>query len=371
MRRFFAYCSERQGVPEPRIESDAVRDYLTYLALRRQVSASTQSQAFSALLFLCRDVLGLNVEGVADVVRAKRDTHLPVVLSVPETAAVFDTLHGTTWLMAALIYGGGLRVRECCELRVKDLDFDQGLILVRGGKGAKDRSTLLAETGRDELRAYLQDSEALYRADRAANLAGVWLPDAVERKYPNGGHELGWFWVFPSHTLSTDPRAGIVRRHHIHESVIQKAMKAAAEKAKIHKLVSVHTLRHSSATHLLLNGVDIRQIQEFLGHANVETTMIYTHVVKELRNPAQSPLDILSKRRDTSPKPRTVPTYRPGGDARSRATSSISSQTECSAVATPINPSPVRRRCLRHHNAEDQTARGGRHPLRTARRRNV
>lgn len=298
VRRFFAYCTECQGQPQPRVDSDSVRDYLTHLAVRGHVSASTQNQAFSALLFLCREVLGLEVEGVAEVVRAKRESHLPAVLSVPETAALLDALHGTTWVMAALIYGGGLRVRECCELRVKDLDFDQGLIFVRGGKGAKDRSTLLAETGREKLRAHLQESEALYRADRAANLAGVWLPDAVERKYPDAGRELGWFWVFPSRTLSTDPRVGIVRRHHVHESVIQKAVKAAATKAKIHKPVSVHTLRHSFATHLLLNGVDIRQIQEYLGHANVETTMIYTHVVKELRNPARSPLDILHARRD-------------------------------------------------------------------------
>lgn len=202
-------------------------------------------------------------------------------------------MRGTTWLMAALIYGGGLRVSECCELRVKDVDFDQGLVFVRAGKGDKDRSTLLAEVGRDELRAELQRSEALHRADRAAGLAGVWLPEALERNYPNAGRELGWFWVLPSHTLSTDPRAGVVRRHHLSDSVIQKAVKAAAVRAEIHKPVSVHTLRHSFATHLLLNGVDIRQIQEYPGHASVETTMIYTHVVKEFRNPARSPLDRL------------------------------------------------------------------------------
>jgi integron integrase len=292
-----AYLAERQGLPHPRVESGGVLDYLTQLAVRRGVSASTQNQAFCAILFLCRVVLGIDVEGVSNVARAKRGSRLPVVLSVPETAALLGAMSGNTWLMAALIYGGGLRVSECCELRIKDPDFDQGLVFVRGGKGAKDRATLLAETARDELRAQLRRSEALHRADRQAGVAGVALPNAVERKYANAGCELGWFWVFPSHSLSTDPSAGIVRRHHVHESVIQKAVKAAALKARIHKPVSVHVLRHSFATHLLLNGVDIRQIQEYLGHANVETTMIYTHVVKELRNPARSPLDLLDARK--------------------------------------------------------------------------
>ena len=176
---------------------------------------------------------------------------------------------------------------------MKDLDFDKGLVFVRSGKGDKDRSTLLAEVGREELRAQLQNAEAVYRADRGSGLAGVCMPNALGRKCPNADRELGWFWVFPSRTLSTDPRAGIVRRHHISDSVVQKAVKRAATRAKVHKPVSVHTLRHCFATHLLLNGVDIRQIQEYLGHANVETTMIYTHVVKELRNPARSPLDLL------------------------------------------------------------------------------
>lgn len=220
------------------------RDFLTHLAARQRVSASTQNQALCSILFLYREVLGLDVEHLSLQTRAKRGVHLPVVLSVPETAALLGAMRGTVWLMAALIYGGGLRVSECCELRVKDIDFDQGLIFVRGGKGAKDRSTLLAEVGRDELRAHLRQSEALYSADRASGLAGVWLLDAVERKYPNAGRELGWFWVFPSRTLSTDPRAGVVRRHHLSDSVIQKA--------------------------------------------------VNTHVVKELRNPARSPLDLLA-----------------------------------------------------------------------------
>jgi len=293
VRRFLGYLAEREGVPRPRVDSESVRDYLTHLAVRQRVSASTQNQALCAILFLCREVLGIEAEGLALAARAKRGSHLPVVLSVPETAALLGALRGTTWLMAALIYGGGLRVSECCELRVKDVDFDQGLLFVRGGKGNKDRSTLLAEVGRDELRAHLRSAEALHQSDHRSGLAGVWVPDALERKYPNAGRELGWFWVFPSQTLSTDPRAGVVRRHHLSDSVIQKAVKAAAREAKIHKPVSVHTLRHSFATHLLLNGVDIRQIQEYLGHANVETTMIYTHVVKELRSPPRSPLDIL------------------------------------------------------------------------------
>ena len=305
-----------------------VRDYLTHLAVRQRVSASAQNQAFCAILFLCREVLGLDVEGLSRSVKAKRGEHLPVVLSMPETAALLEAMRGTVRLMAGLIYGGGLRVSECCQLRVKDIDFAQGLVFVRGGKGGKDRSTLLAEAGREELRAHLQQSQALHHADRASGLAGVWMPEALDRKYPDAGRELGWFWVFPSHTLSTDPRAGVVRRHHISDSVIQKAVKAAAREARIHKPVSVHTLRHSFATHLLLNGVDIRQIQEYLGHANVETTMVYTHVVKDLRNPATSPLDMLNRQqaREASHEPREGG-VRPDGRGRSAGAHSSRSTT--------------------------------------------
>ena len=186
---------------------------------------------------------------------------------------------------------------ECCELRIKDIDLEQGLVTVRAGKGAKDRTTLLPDSCRGELEAQLSRCRALHDTDRAAGIAGVWLPDALDRKYPRAGSELGWFWVFPSHTLSTDPRAGVVRRHHLSESVVQKAVGSAARAAGIHKPVSAHTLRHTFATHLLLNGVDIRQIQEYLGHAHVETTMIYTHVVKDLRTAPRSPLDRLLEQR--------------------------------------------------------------------------
>lgn len=204
-----------------------------------------------------------------------------VVLSVPETAALLGAMRGTARLMASLTYGGGLRVSECCELRVKDIDLDQGLVTVRAGKGAKDRTTLLPDSCRGELEAQLTRCRAVHDADRAAGIPGVWLPDALERKYRGAGREFGWFWVFPSHSLSTDPRVGVVRRHHVSESVLQKAVGSAARAAGIHRPVSAHTLRHTFATHLLLNGVDIRQIQEYLGHSHVETTMIYTHVVKD------------------------------------------------------------------------------------------
>lgn len=244
VRRFLAYAAERQEALHPTVDAALVRDYLTHLAVRQRVSASTQNQAGCALLFLFREVLDVPAGGVSLATRAKAGSRLPVVLSVPETAALLGAMHGTTWLMAALIYGGGLRVSECCELRMKDVDFDQGLLFVRSGKGGKDRSTLLPDTIHDALRTQLRTCEARYRADRQAGLAGVWLPHALDRKYPNAGREP-------------------------------------------------HTLRHSFATHLLLNGVDIRQIQEYLGHAHVETTMIYTHVVKELRNPPRSPLDLL------------------------------------------------------------------------------
>lgn len=292
VRRFFEYGASEAG-HRPRVTADDIRDFLTHLAVHRHVSASTQNQALCALLFLCREVLGVEVDGLSQTTRAKRGQRLPVVLSVPETASLLNAMRGTARAMASLIYGGGLRITECCKLRIKDLDFDNGLIVVRAGKGGKDRSTILPETGRSELRDHVRAAERLHQADRKAGLAGVWLPDALDRKYPNAAREWAWFWVFPSGTLSTDPRAGVVRRHHIHESVVQKAVKAAATAARIHKPVSVHTLRHCFATHLLLSGVDIRQIQEYLGHANVETTMVYTHVVRDLRNPARSPLDAL------------------------------------------------------------------------------
>ncbi len=198
VERFLRYEADRQQQRNPRVDSSSVRDYLTHLATRRCVSASTQNQALCALLFLCREVLGFEPDGLGATVRARRGVHLPVVLSVPEVAALLEAMQGMPRLIATLIYGGGLRVSECCELRVKDVDFDQGLIHVRAGKGDRDRSTLLPEIGREHLRAQLRAAETRHRADRLAGLAGVWMPDALDRKYPSAGTELGWFWVFPS-----------------------------------------------------------------------------------------------------------------------------------------------------------------------------
>ena len=292
VRRFFEYLGEAEK-GRTVVTAEAVRNYMAHLAVHRQVSSSTQNQAFNSLLFLGREVLGLELEAMAEGVRAKRGERLPTVLSVPETFALLEQMQGTLRLMAEVIYGGGLRVSECCRLRVKDLDFDQSLVFVRAGKGDKDRSTLMAESVKRRLREHLEQMRVLYEEDRTADLAGVMLPDALARKYPQAPTEWAWFWVFPSKTLSTDPRAGVVRRHHVGDASIQRAVKDASRKANLTKPVSVHTLRHSFATHLLLNGVDLRQIQDYLGHANVETTMIYTHVVKDLRNPARSPLDML------------------------------------------------------------------------------
>lgn len=294
-RRFFNYLAECQRVERPCVGAAEVRDYLAHLATARHVSGGTQNQALHALLFLCGEVLNLEIDDLGEGVRAKRGERLPVVLSVSEAAGLLQHMGGLSLLMARLIYGSGLRVSECCRLRVKDIDFDQHLLIVRGGKGDKDRSTILPMSIAPALREHLEEIAAVYRSDRAAGVAGVWMPNALDRKYPNASVEWGWFWVFPSPVLSTDPRAGVVRRHHVGPDVIQRAVRDASRRASIHKDVTVHTLRHSFATHLLLNGVDIRQIQDYLGHSNVETTMIYTHVVKEFRNPAASPLDLLEK----------------------------------------------------------------------------
>ena len=293
--RFFRYLDETLGTTSARcvVTAQRIKDFLAWLVLQRNVGASTQNQAFNALLFMCREVLQLELGEMMEGLRAKNGRKLPVVLTQDEVCALFQKMSGRARLMAQVIYGGGLRVMECCRLRVKDIDFDNNLIFVRSGKGNKDRSTLLAESVKPALRKHLELVQALHAKDLLAGLDSVWLPNALEQKYPEAGRELGWQWLFPSKTLSTDPRSGKVRRHHVSDMSIQRAVHEGVRKAGIIKPCSVHTLRHTFATQLLLHGVDIRQIQDYLGHSNVETTMVYTHVVKGLRNPAQSPLDMI------------------------------------------------------------------------------
>jgi integron integrase len=298
VKRFCEYTSNVKGgaIRETPGAAD-IRDFLSYLAVSRNVSASTQNQAFNALLFLFRSVLDIEVGDLNSTVRAKRGPKLPVVLTVEEVRQTFSFMEGTSLLMTQLFYGAGLRLMELFRLRVKDIDFGAGLILVRVAKGDKDRSTILPVGIREALRQHLDEVKALHERDLAAGFGEVYLPDALARKYPNAAREWKWQYAFPSAKLSVDPRSGKVRRHHLSEKSIQNTVATAVRKAGIAKHVTVHTLRHSFATHLLMNGVNIREIQELLGHKNVETTMIYTHVMRDMANAPTSPLDLLLMKR--------------------------------------------------------------------------
>lgn len=270
-----------------------VEAFLTDLAVGRKVSASTQNQALAALLFLYKQVLGTDLPWLDDIVRAKKPQRLPVVLTVAEVQRLLARLEGSHGLMARMLYGTGMRLMECVRLRVKDVNFEQNEIIVRDGKGGKDRVTMLPTSLVEPLREHLKRVRVLFEQERAEDVPGVYLPDALEKKYPNAGKEWGWFWVFPSRSIVTDPRTGVVRRHHAHEQALQRAIKKAVLAANIAKPASTHTLRHSFATHLLLSGYDIRTVQELLGHSDVSTTMIYTHVLNRGGRGVQSPLDQL------------------------------------------------------------------------------
>jgi integron integrase len=275
------------------VEGEAeVSSFVSSLA-DRGVSASTQNQALSAVLFLYEVILGRRIEWMDTVVRAQRPSRLPVVLSRLEVTALLSRLRGPTWLMASLMYGGGLRLLECAELRVKDLDFDRGEVLVRDGKGGKDRVTILAAAVRQPLFEHLLRVKAQHDADLAAGRGSVVLPGALRLKYPRAPYEWGWQWVFPATRCYIDEATGEQRRHHLHESVLQRAVKEAARAAGIARPATCHTLRHSFATHLLEAGYDIRTIQELLGHRDVSTTMIYTHVLNQGGRGVRSPLDQL------------------------------------------------------------------------------
>jgi integron integrase len=291
--RYLRFLGEREPETAGEVE---IASFLQNLAVEGRVAASTQNQALNALVFFYREAVKCEVGELADFVRAKRPRRLPVVLSRAEMVRLLDALREISslhHLMASLLYGAGLRLMECVRLRVQDVDFDLRQILVRDGKGQKNRVVPLPQGVQSPLRAYLAEVRRLHEEDLAQGLGEVYLPDALDRKYPNAAREWGWQFVFPSGRLSTDPRSGVARRHHIHENGLQKSIKKAALAAGLTKRVNCHALRHSFATHLLAAGYDIRTVQELLGHADVSTTMIYTHVLNRGGRGVVSPLDVL------------------------------------------------------------------------------
>jgi integron integrase len=269
-----------------------VQQFLDDLVIRRNVSASTQNQALGGILFLYREVLNKDVGWIANIARAKKPVRVPVVLSRQEVKAVFDQLDGVPRLMVSLLYGGGLRLSECIDLRVKDIDFEREQVVVRSGKGGKDRVTILPRSVREGLERHLARVRKLHERDRAGKVRAT-FPSALERKYPNAALEWGWQYAFPSGSLCPDRETGELRRHHAHESVLQRAVKEAVRKSGITKPATCHTFRHSFATHLLESGYDIRTVQKLLGHSDVRTTMIYTHVLGGGELGVKSPADML------------------------------------------------------------------------------
>lgn len=270
-----------------------VESFLSWLACERKVAASTHTQALSALLFLYGKVLGQELAWLQDIGRPRMQRRLPVILAREEVAAIFAAMGGEHKLFAQLLYGTGMRLTEGLQLRVKDLDFAHRAVIVRHGKGGKDRVLMLPDALGTPLKLQLRHAHSLWAADRCAGRSGVEMPDALERKYPRAGAAWSWFWVFPQATHSTDPRTGVVRRHHMYDQTFQRALKRAVATAGIAKPASPHTLRHAFATHLLQAGYDIRTVQDLLGHADVATTMIYTHVLKVGGHGVRSPLDTM------------------------------------------------------------------------------
>ena len=292
--RFFIHF---HGLRHPRELGQAeVEAFLTMLATERKVAVATHRQALSALLFLYKEVLGHALPWLDEIGRPTTPRRIPTVLTIAEVERVLGFIEGDTALIARLLYGTGMRLMEGLSLRVKDVDFDRHAIVVREGKGAKDRVVMLPRTAVDALREQLGRSRRLWEADRAAQRSGVFLPHALEAKYPRAGQTWAWHWVFPSQKLSIDPVTGVERRHHLYDEKLTRALRRAVKMAGIDKHVSVHTLRHSFATHLLQAGTDIRTVQELLGHSDVSTTMIYTHVLKVAAGGTSSPLDAISPR---------------------------------------------------------------------------
>jgi integron integrase len=290
IRRFILFQGKRHPVD---LGAPEVEGFLTHLAVDRGVAASTQNQAKSALLFMYREVLGTELPWLDHVERAKTPQRLPVVLTQDEVAAVLKRLDGVHRLIGRLLYGTGMRIMEGMRLRVKDVEFTRREILVRDGKGQKDRVAMLPERMAGPLQQQMAEARTLHTLDLAAGRGEVYLPDALSRKYPNAAREWGWQYVFPAAALSRDPRSGAVRRHHLGDQAFQRAMRQAVRDAGLVKPATPHTLRHSFATHLLDAGYDIRTVQELLGHADVSTTMIYTHVLNRGGRGVVSPLDRL------------------------------------------------------------------------------
>lgn len=287
-RRFIVF----HGMQHPAdMGEDEINEFVSSLAVAGGVSASTQTQALSALLFLYRHVLGVDVGDMRGLVRARRSEHVPVVMTRAEVRDVLAELTGENWLMASLMYGAGLRLSECLRLRVQDIDFGANEILVRDGKGSKDRVTMLPESLKGPLRDQLRRTKAVHDRDLAAGLGRVLLPDALDRKYPNAAAEWRWQWVFPQPRRWLNPRTGEQGRHHVHATVLQRAVKIAVARAGVQKNAGCHTFRHTFATQLLESGYDIRTIQELLGHKDIRTTMVYTHVLNRGGRGVRSPLD--------------------------------------------------------------------------------
>ncbi|MGV3724519.1 MAG: integron integrase [Actinomycetota bacterium] len=280
------------GKTHPRdLGAAEIRAYLSHLAVEQNVAASTQNVAYSALMFLYRDVLHIELPDIEQVERAQKPARLPEVFTREEARAVLAQMEGAPSLMARLLYGSGLRLMECVRMRVKDVDFDHKQLTVRAGKGEKDRVTMLPQSLTQSLRLQLERAWETHQADLALGYGAVHLPYALERKYPGATREWGWQYVFPASKRAVDPRSGVTRRHHVAEDVLQRAVRAAIGKAGIVKKASCHTFRHSFATHLLEDGYDIRTVQELLGHKDVSTTMIYTHVLNRGGRGVRSPLD--------------------------------------------------------------------------------
>jgi integron integrase len=288
IKRYIFFHNKRHPAEMSQLE---LEQFLNHLAINQKVSASTQNQALSALVFLYREVLNKDFGFLDNLVRAKSPERLPVVLTEDEVRRLLAHLEGRNWLMASLLYGAGLRLMECLRLRVKDVDFDYRQITVRDGKGNKDRVTMLPESSVDLLKHQLDKARILHQHDLTAGHGEVYLPYALERKYKNAARDWRWQYVFPATQLSRDPLSSKLRRHHLDEKSLQRAVKQAVRAAQISKPATCHTLRHSFATHLLRNGYDIRTVQDLLGHKDVSTTMIYTHVLNRGGQGVRSPLD--------------------------------------------------------------------------------